>query len=221
MEPLYIELIKTFTPQKRISQVPFPRLTYQEAMAKYKTDKPDLRENKNDKNEIALAWIIDIPMFEYSTSEKKLVAMHHLFTRPTDESLPLLDKSPVEAISQSYDLVANGYELGGGSIRIHEQDLQQKIFKILGISKADAQARFGHLLEAFNYGAPPHGGIAPGIDRLIMILAGEPSIREVMAFPKTGDGRDLMMGAPAQVSEDQLAELHIAVLDHIEKPLTA
>ncbi len=210
IEPLYIELVKTLTPDKHISQIPFPRLTHAEALEKYNSDKPDLRQDKNDPNELAFCWITDFPMFEYSDTEKKLVATHHLFTRPNVGQEELLDSEPEKATAECYDLVLNGYEIGSGSIRIHEPELQQKVFKILGISDQEAQERFGHMLEAFSYGAPPHGGIAPGIDRFVMILAGEPNIREVIAFPKTGDGRDLMMGAPSSVSEKQLKELHIS-----------
>ncbi len=211
IEPLYIKMVQTVTPEKTITQVPFPRLTYKEAMEKYGTDKPDLRQDKTNANELAFCWIVDIPLFEYSQTDKKLVASHHLFTRPKDGQEVLLDTEPENVLSASYDFVCNGYEIGGGSIRIHEAELQKKIFSLLGISEEDALERFGHMLEAFSHGAPPHGGIAPGIDRFVMLLAGEPNIREVIAFPKTGDGRDLMMGAPALVSPEQLRELHIAI----------
>ncbi len=216
VEKMFISLVETITPEKTIRSKPFPRLTYAEAMEKYGTDKPDLRQDKNNPNELAFAWITDVPLFEYSQTDKKLVATHHLFTRPKAGDETLIDTEPEKALSDSYDLVLNGYEVGGGSMRIHEADLQQKIFKILGISDEEAQSRFGHMLEAFRYGAPPHGGIAPGIDRLVMLLAGEPNIREVIAFPKTGDGRDLMMGAPSTINETQLKELHI----HIDEPNT-
>ncbi len=208
-ERLFTELVHTVTPEKKLTFSPFQRLTYAESMEKYGTDKPDLRKDKTDPNEIAFAFITDFPLFEYDETEKKLAAVHHLFTRPKAGDEALLETNPIEALSASYDIVINGYELGSGSIRIHEPELQVKIFDVLGISKDEAQARFGHMLEAFSYGAPPHGGIAPGIDRLVMILAGEPNIREVIAFPKTGDGRDLMMDAPAPVAEKQLRELHI------------
>lgn len=208
-ERLYIDIVRSLCPDKKIASEPFPRLTYAEAMEQYGTDKPDLRVNKEDPNELAFCWIIDVPLFEYSQTDKKLVASHHLFTRPKAGDEHLLDSSPEKVRSASYDFVLNGYEIGGGSIRIHEPDLQKKIFAILGISEEEAGNRFSHMLEAFTYGAPPHGGIAPGIDRFVMLLAGEDSIRDVIAFPKTGDGRDLMMGAPSTVDPRQLKEVHI------------
>lgn len=211
IEAMLIDLVKTVTPEKTISQIPFPRLSYAEAMEKYGTDKPDLRQDKNNPNELAFCWVIDWPLFEYSETEKKLVAMHHLFTRPKTGDEALLDTAPEKVMGQIHDIVLNGYEVGGGSMRIHEPELQKKVFGVLGISQEEATKRFGHMLEAFQYGAPPHGGIAPGLDRLVMLLAGEPNIREVIAFPKTGDGRDLLMGAPSDISEAQLKELHIRV----------
>ncbi len=208
-EALMIALVKEVAPEKKLTNLPFPRLTYAEAMEKYGTDKPDLRQDKNDPNELAFCWIVDFPLFEYSETDKKLVAVHHLFTRPKAGDESLLESDPIKALSASYDIVINGYELGSGSIRIHEPELQQKVFEVLGVSPEAIADRFGHMLEAFQYGAPPHGGIAPGIDRLVMLLAGEPNIREVIPFPKTGDGRDLMMAAPSTVSGEQLKELHI------------
>jgi len=177
-------------------------------MKKYKTDKPDLRK---DPNELAFCWITDLPLFEHSEEEKKLVSGHHPFTAPKDEDLDILEKEPLEARSKAYDLVLNGYEIGGGSIRIHKPALQNRIFKILGLSEKEIKRRFGHMLEAFQYGAPPHGGIATGIDRIVMILAGEPNIREVIPFPKTADAKDLMMEAPSEVGSKQLKETHIKI----------
>lgn len=210
-EKCLIEIVKKLYPQKKIQKFPFPKISYDEARKKYKTDKPDLRRDKKNPNELAFCWIIDMPLFEYSKTEKKLVSGHHPFTRPKDEDLKLLDKDPLKVHAYAYDIVLNGVEIGGGSLRIHERDLQNKIFKILGLSKEKIEDRFGHILEAFSYGAPPHGGIAPGIDRLVMVLQNEPSIREVIAFPKTGDGRDLMMGAPSELPVYQLREAHIEV----------
>jgi aspartyl-tRNA synthetase len=137
--------------------------------------------------------------------------MHHVFTMPREEDLPLLESAPLKVIGQLYDLVANGVELASGSIRIHHPELQQKVFAIIGISPEEAERRFGAMLTAFRYGAPPHGGIAPGVDRLVMVLRDQPNIREVMAFPKTQAARDEMMDAPGPVPEKQLEELHIAL----------
>lgn len=209
VEKMMTEMVKTVCPDKKIKQTPFPRITYKEAMEKYNTDKPDLREDKSDKNELAFMWLVDVPLFKYSQTEKKLVSSHHPFTMPNAEDLDQLDKSPEEVRSYGYDLVLNGFEIAGGSIRIHNREIQNKIFNLLGISEEEKKRRFGHMLEAFEYGAPPHGGIAPGIDRIVALLAGEGVIREVMAFPKTGDAKDLTMGSPSPVTEKQLKDVHI------------
>jgi len=213
VENMMIELVSSVAPDKKIVSKPFPKITYAESMKKYDTDKPDLRSDKNNKNELAFAWIIDAPLFKYSKSEKKLVSTHHPFTMPQKEDIEKLDSKPEEVRAYAYDLVLNGFEVAGGSIRIHKRDIQDKIFDLLGVSEVEKERRFGHMLEAFEYGAPPHGGIAPGIDRLVTILAGEEVIREAMAFPKTGDARDAMMGAPSAVSEQQLKDVHIRLAD--------
>ena len=214
MEKLFIKIIKELVEldkkmSKKLTFNPFLKLDYQEAIKKYGTDKPDLRKNKKDPNELAFVWILNWPLFEWNSQEKRYDPCHHVFTAPQKKDLPLLDKDPLKVHSWQHDLVLNGIELGGGSIRIHQRDIQKKIFKLVGLSEEEIEEKFGHLLKAFEYGAPPHGGIALGLDRLLMILCHQESIREVIAFPKTGDGRDLTMEAPSPVSPEQLKELHI------------
>jgi aspartyl-tRNA synthetase len=165
--------------------------------------------------EYAWVWVTDFPLFEYDEAEKRYVSTHHPFTAPLDEDLEKLtsaDREVVESIkSKAYDIVVNGSEIGGGSIRIHRMDVQQKVFALLGIDDAAQKLKFGFLLDALQYGAPPHGGIALGVDRLIMILRNLSNIRDVIAFPKTQSGADLMCGAPSPIDERQLRETHIKV----------
>ena len=162
-----------------------------------------------DPSILCFTWIIDFPLFEWNEDEQRWDPSHHMFTSPKPEQVSLLETDPAAVESQQYDLVCNGYEVAGGSIRIHQRSVQEKIFALIGLDVEDAKERFGHMLEAFEYGAPPHGGIAPGIDRLVMLMAGEPNIREVIAFPKTQRAADLMAGAPSEVDPEQLEELHI------------
>ena len=164
-----------------------------------------------DPDVLGMSWITDFPLFEWNEDEGRIEPMHHMFTMPREGDVPLLDSDPLRVIGQLYDLVANGTELASGSMRIHSPDLQQKVFDVIGIGSEEAQRRFGTILTAFRYGAPPHGGIAPGVDRLVMLLTDEPNIREVMAFPKTQAARDEMMDAPGPVSEEQLKELNISL----------
>jgi aspartyl-tRNA synthetase len=164
-----------------------------------------------DKDVLAFAWVVDFPMFDWNEEEHKWDAAHHPFTMPKLDDLPKFKTDPSAILSDAYDMVLNGYEAASGSIRIHRSDIQHKVFELLGLDEDEIHQKFGHLLEAFEYGAPPHGGMAPGIDRIVMILADEPNIREVIAFPKNQAARDVMADAPSPASDRQLQELHIRV----------
>jgi len=189
--------------------VPFPRLSFAEAQRRFSSDKPDLRNEQHA--EFAFAWVVDFPLFKYNREEKRWESEHHPFTAPQDEDLGMLESDPGKVRSRAYDLVLNGAELGSGSIRIHNQELQERVFRVIGIEKEAAYRRFGFLLEAFQYGAPPHGGFAFGIDRLLAILSAQESIREVITFPKTSAGTCPLTSAPSEVDERQLKELGISI----------
>ncbi len=184
-------------------KTPFPRMSYDEAMKKYKSDKPDIRKKGED---FAFLWVLDFPMFEYRKEEKRWYAMHHPFTSPMPNSN---FAKPESVKAKAYDLVLNGVEIGGGSIRIHDKETQNKVFGVLGISEKEAQEKFGFLLDALSHGAPPHGGIAFGLDRLLQIMTGSKSIREVIAFPKNQSAQDVMLDTPSDVTEKRLKEAHI------------
>jgi aspartyl-tRNA synthetase len=213
-EELLIELVKKFMPHKKIQEMPFPRITYKDAMEKYGTDRPDMRNDKEDKDLLAFCWVVDFPFFE-KTDDGGWTFTHNPFSAPKPEfAEDLLAKKNVgDILTTQYDVALNGLEIGGGSIRNHKPAALEAVFEIMGFEKERIHKNFGHMLEALSYGAPPHGGIAWGLDRFIMLMAGEPNIREVIAFPKTGDGRDPMMGSPAEVDKKQLDELGIKVIE--------
>lgn len=164
-----------------------------------------------NENEFKFAWVVDFPLLEWDEDQKRYVALHHPFTRPRDEDAALFDTDPGQILAQAYDLVLNGYEVGGGSMRIYKRDVQEKMFAAIGLSPEEAQDKFGYLLDAFEYGTPPHGGMAFGLDRLVMLLAGVTNLRETIAFPKTASATDLLMNAPSEVDKGQLEQLHIKV----------
>ena len=216
-EQLLINLVKTYYPEKRIQQIPFPRISYKEAMEKYGNDRPDIREDKNDENLLAFCWVIDFPFFERTDASDnpdtfgEWTFTHNPFSRPIPEHMEnLMQKKNIgDIITSQYDITLNGYEIGGGSIRNHEVQALMTVFEILGYKEQEIKSNFGHMLTAFSLGTPPHGGIAWGFDRLMMLLHNEPNIREVMAFPKTGEGKDLMMQSPSTISDKQLKELSL------------
>ncbi|MDD5005861.1 MAG: aspartate--tRNA ligase [Candidatus Omnitrophica bacterium] len=191
-------------------EIPFKRLTYNEAVSKYGSDKPDIR---NKKEGFSFLWVVDFPLFKYNDEEKRWDSEHHPFTMPKKEDIHLLDKDPSKIRACSYDLVLNGNEMASGSIRIHQRELQNKIFKLLNLEEKEIEERFGFLLKAFEYGAPPHGGIAFGIDRLLAIMCRSDTIRDVIAFPKTQKAFCPLTNAPSSVNKKQLKELNINIDD--------
>ncbi|MFC1682325.1 aspartate--tRNA ligase [Nanoarchaeota archaeon] len=220
IENLMKKLIKNIFPNKKLTFEKFPRLIYDETMKKYGKDDPDLRKNKNDPNELAFCWVVDFPLFQNQTDEdffhgagKKWGPSHHMFTMPREEDKKYLnDKDAGKARSYQYDLVLNGNEVAGGSIRIHDPKIQSKIFGLIGFSEKQKK-EFEHLLTAFNYGVPPHGGIAIGFDRLLMVILGEQSIREVIAFPKNKEARDVLIDAPSEIAKEQLDEVGLKLVE--------
>ena len=221
-EHLFIQAVTKLFPEKKIQQVPFPRLSYAEAMAKHGSDKPDLRKDKNDPNLLAFCWVVDFPFFEPTeesaaqaeASAKAWTFTHNPFSAPKPEYMAdlLAGKNIPDILTTQYDIALNGYEIGGGSIRNHQPEALKAVFKVMVFTEERIEKSFGHMLQALSSGAPPHGGIAPGIDRFIMVLQNEPNIREVIPFAKTGDGRDPMMGSPGPVEKKQLQELGIDVV---------
>jgi aspartyl-tRNA synthetase len=218
-ERLLISIVENIYPEKKIQQIPFPRISYAEAIEKYHTDRPDVREDKEDPDLLAFCWVIDFPFFEKVEGElnpdgsPKWTFTHNPFSRPKQEHFErLMNKEKIgEILTSQYDIVLNGFEIGGGSIRNHNPEALEKVFEIMGHNLEDIRKNFGHMMTAFSLGTPPHGGIAWGLDRLVMLLQNEPNIREVIAFAKTGEGKDLMMNSPSEISDLQLRELGISV----------
>lgn len=211
-EKLLIEIIKTLYPEKEIQEIPFPRFSHIEVMDKYGSDKPDLRKDKNNPNLLAFCWVVDFPFFEKG-NDGSWTFSHNPFSLPKQEYFSdLLEKKKIEKIvADQFDVVLNGYEIGGGSVRAHKPEYLKKVFEIMNYSEERIEKNFGHMLKALASGAPPHGGLAFGFDRLMMILQGEPNIREVIAFAKTGEGRDPMMDSPSEVQDEQVDELGIKI----------
>lgn len=215
-EKLLIEIVSKNYPEKTIQEIPFPRMKYKDAMEKYGTDRPDIRKNPHDSNLLAFLWITDFPMFEKTNEDNvddtgEWTFTHNPFSKPKGKSMEdFLNKKNIENILTSqYDITLNGYEIGGGSIRNHESNALKTTFEIMGYSEERIIENFGHMLTALDFGAPPHGGIAWGFDRLMMILENEPNIREIIPFPKTGEGRDLLFDSPRDISDKQRKELGI------------
>lgn len=212
VENLLIEIVTVLYPEKKIQNIPFPRISHREALEKYNSDRPDIRENKDDPDLLAFCWIVDFPFFE-KTPEGKWTFTHNPFSAPKPEHMESLLKGEEigTILAAQYDIVLNGFEIGGGSIRNYNADALTKVFVIMGHAMENIEENFGHMLKAFRSGTPPHGGIAWGLDRLMMVLQNESSIREVIAFPKTGEGRDLMMKSPSEIRDEQLKELGISI----------
>lgn len=218
-EDLFTKAVQKFFPEKHFTATPWPRLFHKYVQEKYGTDKPDLRKDKNDPHELAFSWTIDFPLFKeqskedffFGSGKAKFAPSHHMFTAPHPDDLSFLDTDPLKVRGLQHDLVLNGFEVGGGSIRIHDPNIQEKVFTLIGFTETQ-KSQFHHMLTAFKYGVPPHGGIAPGIDRFLMAVLGEPSVREVMAFPATSGGMTAVMDAPSVVENKQLQELGIKTI---------
>ncbi len=212
-EKILIKLVKDLFPEKKIQQIPFPRIPYSEAMAKYGTDRPDIREDKNDPNLLAFCWVIDFPFFE-KTDDGGWTFTHNPFSAAMPEHHEKLMKGEDvgNIITAQYDICLNGFEIGGGSVRNHNPEALKAVYKIMGYTEEETRASVGHMIDSFSFGAPPHGGIAWGFDRLIAILQNEPNIREVIAFAKNGEGKELMTGSPSAIKPSQLVDLGLKIV---------
>lgn len=195
----------------------FTRLTYEESMKKYGTDKPDLRKDKNDQKEFAFCWVYDFPLFSYNKDEKRWEPEHHMFTSPKKEHIKFLESDPGKVKGDLFDIVLNGVELGSGSIRINNPELQEKVMKVVGINKEEAKKKFGFLLDAYEFGGPVHGGMGLGLDRLVALMLGYNDIREVIAFPKNKSAQNPMDGSPSEIDKKQLDETHISIISEKKK----
>lgn len=217
-EKLLINVVKELYPNKRIQQIPFPRITYKDAMEKYNSDRPDIREDKNDPDLLAFCWVIDFPFFE-KTDNGGWTFTHNPFSAAMPEYHDQLMKGENvgDIITAQYDICLNGFEIGGGSVRNHNPEALKAVYKIMGYSEEETQVSVGHMIEAFSFGAPPHGGIAWGFDRLIAILQNEPNIREVIAFAKNGEGKELMTGSPSPMKPTQLVDLGLKIVKEEKK----
>ncbi|RMD52332.1 aspartate--tRNA ligase, partial [Candidatus Parcubacteria bacterium] len=202
IEKMMVAVVEKLYPQKKIAAKPFPRISYKEAMDKYGIDRPDLRSDKNNPDELAFCWVVDFPMFE-KDDNGAWTFTHNPFSAPKQEFYDdlMAGRNIGDIVAAQYDLVLNGFEIGGGSIRNHKPEALRAVLQILGMNDEQIDSQFGHMLEAFSYGAPPHGGLALGMDRILAILQNEPNIREVIAFPKDGNARDLMMRAPSPLPD--------------------
>lgn len=224
VEDLFTKLVSDLFPEKHMIKTPWPRISHKDAMKQYGTDKPDLRIDKNDPHELAFSWTIDFPLFTeqskedffYGSGKAKFAPSHHMFTAPHPDDIPLLDTDPMRVRGLQHDLVLNGFEVGGGSIRIHQSEVQSKVFDLIGFTE-EQKKEFEHMLTAFTYGVPPHGGMAPGIDRFMMTVLGELSVREVMAYPTSASGQISVMDGPSDATAEQLAELGIQTVESFSK----
>ena len=217
-EKLLIDIVQKYYPNKKIQEIPFPRISYKEAMEKYGNDRPDIRKDKEDENLLAFLWVVDFPMFEKTGDDNvdgtgEWTFTHNPFSKPRENDFEkFMKKEDIgNILTTQYDITLNGLEIGGGSIRNHKSSALRNTFEIMGYDNDRINSNFSHMLEALDFGAPPHGGIAWGFDRLMMIFENEPNIREVIPFAKTGDGKDLMMNAPASIPDKQLKELGINI----------